>query len=51
MLTTGISPINLNNYWGYGAILVITAFIIVAMAGPQNLSRSHPRIIHQPSSG
>jgi membrane protease YdiL (CAAX protease family) len=51
MLRTGISPTNLDNYWGYGAILVITALIIVTRTGPQNLSRSHPRIVHQPASG
>jgi membrane protease YdiL (CAAX protease family) len=50
MLSTGIDPKNLDNYWGYGAILVITAILIVVRTGPQNLSRSQSRIMHQPSS-
>lgn len=51
MLSTGINPKNLNNYWGYGTILVITAILIVVMTGPQNLSRTKSRIVHQRSSG
>jgi membrane protease YdiL (CAAX protease family) len=50
MLRTGISPNNLDNYWGYGAILVITAVVIVIMTGPQNLSGTQSRIVHQPPS-
>jgi membrane protease YdiL (CAAX protease family) len=51
MLRTGINPDNLDNYWGYGAILVITAIIIVITNGPQNLSRKHNRIVHQSTRG
>lgn len=50
MLTTGIDSKNLNNYWGYGAILVATSIIIVITTGPQNLSRKHLRIAHQSST-
>jgi membrane protease YdiL (CAAX protease family) len=46
MLTTGINQNNLNNYWGYGAVLVFIAIIIVITTGPQNLSRKHSRIVH-----
>jgi membrane protease YdiL (CAAX protease family) len=46
MLSTGINPNDLNNYWGYGAVLVLIAIIIVVTTGPQNLSRTHSRIVH-----
>lgn len=49
MLSTGINPKNLNNYWGYGVILVVTAITIVVITGPLNLSRNHSRIVHNPS--
>ena len=29
MLRTGIDPSNLDNYWGYGAVMVVIAIIIV----------------------
>jgi len=48
MVSTGIDPNNINNYWGYGATMVLIAVIIVATTGPQNLSRKHQRIVHQP---
>ena len=51
MLSTGINPNNLNNYWGYGAILVLIATIIVIIPGPKNLSPKHQRIVHQQSLG
>jgi hypothetical protein len=51
MLSTGINQNNLDNYWGYGAILVVTAIIIVITTGPQNLSRKYHRIIHQSAPG
>jgi membrane protease YdiL (CAAX protease family) len=51
MLRTGMRPENLNNYWGYGAILVTTAIVIVAATGPQNLSRKHRKVIHQSPPG
>jgi len=49
MMSTGINPSNLDNYWGYGAILVLLATIIVIVTGPQNLSRKHARIVHKPA--
>jgi len=51
MLSAGINPNNLDNYWGYGAVMVLIAIIIVIMTGSQNLSRKHNRIVHQPSPG
>ena len=51
MLSAGINPSNLDNYWGYGAVMVLIAIIIVIMTGSQNLSRKRKRIVHQPSPG
>jgi len=51
MLSTGINPANLDNYWGYGGVLVLTALLIVLLTGSQDLSRKHKRIVHQPSPG
>jgi membrane protease YdiL (CAAX protease family) len=50
MMSTRIDPNNMDNFWGYGAILVLVAAIIAMMAGSQNLSRKYKRIVHQPSS-
>ncbi len=49
MLRNGISPRNLDNYWGYGALMIGTAILIVLTTGAQDLSRKHRKIIHQPS--
>jgi membrane protease YdiL (CAAX protease family) len=49
MLSANIEPGNLDNYWGYGALLVVIAMVIVIANGPRNLSRTHRRITHQPS--
>jgi len=49
MLSSGIKPSNLDNYWGYGAVLVLIATLIVITTGSQNLSRKHKRIVHQSS--
>lgn len=46
MLSTGIDETTLDNYWGYGAIMVLAALIMIIATGPKNLSRSYPRIIH-----
>lgn len=46
MLSTGINPGNLDNYWGYGAVMVVIAAIIVLTNGSQNLSRKYERIVH-----
>jgi hypothetical protein len=51
MLRSGIDPSNLDNYWGYGAILILTAIVIVITNGAQNLSRQHQRIVHQSKPG
>ena len=51
MLSTGINPSNLDNYWGYGAVMVVIAIIIVITTGSQNLSRKRIRIVHQSSLG
>jgi membrane protease YdiL (CAAX protease family) len=34
----GIDPMNLNNYWGYAIILVLTAGMIVIITGPEHLT-------------
>ena len=46
MVSTGIDPSNINNYWGYGAIMVLMATVIVLMTGSQHLSRKRKRISH-----
>jgi len=45
MMSTGVSPENLDNYWGYGLVMVLTAVIIVIVSGSQNLSRKHQATI------
>jgi membrane protease YdiL (CAAX protease family) len=39
-----INTKNLNNYLGYGALLLLTATVIIIISGPKNLSRNHRRI-------
>ena len=51
MLSAGIDPRNLDNYWGYGAFMLVIATIIVITTGPKNLSRKRARIVHQSSLG
>jgi membrane protease YdiL (CAAX protease family) len=51
MLSAGINPSNLDNYWGYCVIMVVIATIIVIINGSQNLSRKYKRIVHQSSNG
>jgi membrane protease YdiL (CAAX protease family) len=48
LMSAGIDPGNLDNYWGYGVVLIISAAMIVIVNGPQNLSRECSRIQHQP---
>lgn len=43
----GIDPKNLDNYWGYGIVMLLTAIIIVIVTGSENLSRKHKRIVYQ----
>lgn len=50
MMRTGIDPNNIDNFWGYGGIMVVVAILVVAIAGSRNLSRKYNRIVHQPPS-
>jgi membrane protease YdiL (CAAX protease family) len=49
MLSTGIDQNNLNNYWGYGGLLLGFAILLVFITGAINLSRTYDRIIHTAS--
>ena len=40
----GTNTNNLNNYWGYGLVMLLTSLSIVIIAGHKNLSRKHQRI-------
>ena len=51
LMSAGIDPGNLDNYWGYGVVLIVSAAVIVFVYGPQNLSRKYSRIQHQPADG
>jgi membrane protease YdiL (CAAX protease family) len=51
MMSTGISPNNLDNYWGYGMVMVLTAIVIIIITGSQDLSRKHKRIVYQHVNG
>jgi membrane protease YdiL (CAAX protease family) len=44
MVGAGIDPGNLDNYWGYGAFMLLSALMIVITTGSQNLSRKGTRI-------
>jgi membrane protease YdiL (CAAX protease family) len=49
MASMGISPNNLENYWGYALVMNLAAVIIVMVTGSQHLSRKHRRIVyHRP---
>jgi membrane protease YdiL (CAAX protease family) len=47
MIGMGLNPDNLDNYWGYGVVMILTAGIIVGATGAQHLSRKHKRIGYQ----
>jgi membrane protease YdiL (CAAX protease family) len=47
MIAAGIDSKNLNNYWGFGALLLVAAAILVIWNGPQNLSCKHSRVFHK----
>lgn len=49
MTGSGIDSNNLDNYWGYGALLMLSAAVLVVTNGTGNLSRKYSRIAHQPS--
>lgn len=48
MMSMGIQPDSLDNYLGYGAVMVLVAVILVIASGPANLSRKHKRIVYHP---
>jgi membrane protease YdiL (CAAX protease family) len=50
MARTGIGPEDINNYWGYGLVLVLVAITLTVIYGPRNLSRKHKRVMDQPLS-
>jgi membrane protease YdiL (CAAX protease family) len=41
MMRTGIDPNKIDNYWGYGGIMVLLATLVVTIAGPPDLSRKY----------
>ena len=41
----GMRSKNINNLWGYGLIILMTAIIITVITGPLNFSRKHKRIV------
>ena len=45
MIRLGTDPLNLNNYFGYGMLMILTSVIIIWVTGPENLSRTKKRII------
>jgi membrane protease YdiL (CAAX protease family) len=45
-VNAGLEPGNLNNYWGYGAFLMLAAAAVVIGTGPQTLSRQGTRVVH-----
>jgi membrane protease YdiL (CAAX protease family) len=47
MMRAGINPGNLDNYWGYGAVMILSSIMIVAINGSKNFSRKSERIINQ----
>jgi membrane protease YdiL (CAAX protease family) len=49
MVSAGIDQSNLNNYWGYGAVMVVVAIIIIITNGTKELSRKWRKVVHQPS--
>jgi membrane protease YdiL (CAAX protease family) len=49
MSSAGIDSNNLDNYWGYGVVIILIAIVIVVTTGSQNLSRKHKRIVCQSS--
>jgi membrane protease YdiL (CAAX protease family) len=45
MISAGIDPKDLNNYWGYGGLMILGAVILILRSGPKNLSRKYNRIV------
>jgi membrane protease YdiL (CAAX protease family) len=50
MMRGGIDPSSLNNYWGYGTVMLLISIILVIMSGSQDLSHKRERIVDQPAS-
>ena len=46
MMSAGINPNNIDNYWSYGAVMMLVATAIVLMTGYQHLSQNRKRIAH-----
>ena len=44
LTSLGIDTNNLNNYWGYSLVMLLSATAMVIITGPQHLSRKHQRI-------
>ena len=40
----GLDPMNLDNYWGYGILMILASVILFWITGPENLSRRGKRI-------
>jgi membrane protease YdiL (CAAX protease family) len=49
MASAGLKPADLDNYWGYGAIMVATSVILVMASGPRHLSHRGERVSDRPS--
>lgn len=47
LTSLGINTKNLNNFWGYGMVLLIAAGTILIFAGPRDLSRNYERFKYQ----
>lgn len=47
MVRFGIDPNNLDNYWGYGGLLVLAAMAVILREGPKDLSRKYHRVVHE----
>jgi membrane protease YdiL (CAAX protease family) len=46
MMSARIDPANLDNYWGYGLVMILSSIMIVVINGPKNFSRKYERIVH-----
>jgi hypothetical protein len=49
MVSAGMNQSNLNNYWGYGAVMVVVAIVVIITSGTKDLSRKWGKVVHQPS--
>jgi hypothetical protein len=47
LISSGIIQTNLDNFWGFGLVMAVSAAVITLTYGAKNLSRRHERIIHQ----